>query len=188
MKKKQCITCKEIKPISHFYQHKTGINKGYYFSYCNPCARKHGRERKRKRFKLFPWIKTLAGIKSRVYCKKHGGYYLYKNRELSLTSDDLKHFWFRDKAYLMKYPSIHRIDNDKGYTFENCQYIEKSKNSSLGTLVRKNKENYGIWRPQKKKRYCKRGHKYTLKNTYICKNERRHCRKCMKIRRKRYEK
>jgi hypothetical protein len=37
--------------------------------------------------------------------------------------------WFRDKAYLLKEPSIDRINNDGDYCFKNCQFIEKPENS-----------------------------------------------------------
>ncbi len=51
-----------------------------------------------------------------------------------MTVEDFRILWFRDKAYLMKKPSIHRINNDKGYTKSNCKFIELSENSRLGAL------------------------------------------------------
>ena len=43
---------------------------------------------------------------------------------------DGKFLWNRDKAYLMKKPSIDRINNDGNYTRENCQFIEHGDNIS----------------------------------------------------------
>ena len=61
--------------------------------------------------------------------------HLYKNRAYLknkvknfLTLNDLEYLWFRDKAYLMKQPSIDRIDSSKNYTLKNCRYIELKEN------------------------------------------------------------
>jgi hypothetical protein len=43
-----------------------------------------------------------------------------------ITEEELKELWFRNKAYLMKQPTIDRKDNNKNYTFENCQFLEKN--------------------------------------------------------------
>ena len=43
--------------------------------------------------------------------------------------------YIRDKAHLMKKPSIDRKDNDKNYTLENCRFIELQDN-----VIKSNKE------------------------------------------------
>lgn len=48
---KKCIDCNKDKPISEFYQCKTGINKGNYISYCKKCSK----ERSMKHGKRKPW-------------------------------------------------------------------------------------------------------------------------------------
>ena len=62
--------------------------------------------------------------------------------------DDMKELWFRDRADLMKCPSIDRIDNKKHYTKDNCRYIELEDNfepmqickySKRGVFLRKYK-------------------------------------------------
>ena len=76
------------------------------------------------------WEKTYRGIISR--CKDKHSRYFKKGIKALISKEELKTLWFRDKAYLLELPSIHRIDNDGDYTFENCQYVERGFNSSLG--------------------------------------------------------
>lgn len=73
-----------------------------------------------------PWEKTYSYINSRCSSKKN---FYWKNGIKSMISkEDLKRLWFRDKAYLMKRPSIDRIDRSGNYEFSNCRYIELSEN------------------------------------------------------------
>lgn len=85
--------------------------------------KKHLREYRAAYMKIYykkkPWVKTLKGILSGL--KK-------RNLKNSLTPEDLKYLWFRDKGYLMKRPSIDRIDNNGDYIFKNCRYLELSEN------------------------------------------------------------
>ena len=50
--------------------------------------------------------------------------------------NDLRYLWFRDKAYLMKRPSIDRRDSKGDYTLKNCGYLELSEN--IGRSCREN--------------------------------------------------
>lgn len=82
---------------------------------------------------MTPWKRTLCGIKQRCLNKKAVGYYRYGGRGIkaNITADELKVLWFRDRAYLMEAPSIHRIDNDGNYEFGNCMYVEIGDNVRL---------------------------------------------------------
>lgn len=46
-----------------------------------------------------------------------------------MTLEDFRKLWFRDKAYLLKRPSIDRINSSGDYTLKNCQFIEFKKNN-----------------------------------------------------------
>lgn len=86
-----------------------------------------------------------------------------------ITKEELKFLWFRDKAFMLKKPSINRIDNDGHYTVDNCNYIERGENSRLRNQLRT---------------HCKHGHEFTKQNTYIRKIEKylgRGCRTCLKL-------
>jgi len=75
-----------------------------------------------------PWAKTLNSITSRVTRSKS---YYDKGIKNLLTTSDLKYLWFRDKAYEMRKPNIHRLDNDEDYTVINCKYIEAEEHRKL---------------------------------------------------------
>lgn len=74
-----------------------------------------------------PWVKHV--ISSRGRAKRKG--FLH-----SLTTAQIKSLWFRDKAWLLKRPSIDRIDNKMGYCQDNCRFIELSENIRLGQIGR----------------------------------------------------
>lgn len=58
------------------------------------------------------------------------------NRPFNLTATECKFLWERDKAHLLKEPSIDRIDSSKGYFIKNCRFIEMKENSRLGMIGR----------------------------------------------------
>lgn len=80
-----------------------------------------------------PWAKNWTYSKRRAQVK---------GWEHTLKVSDFKSLWIRDKAHLLKSPSIDRIDAKKGYIQGNCRFIERSLNISLG--------NKGIPKPKKK--------------------------------------
>ena len=137
MKTKICTKCNKRKPLSKFYKSKFG--KYGVYSICKKCCSKIYQKNKQKiqkrqtkYYKNFPWKYTLINIKARcnnvnhIYFKYYGG----RGIKCLITEEELKKLWIRDKAWLLKQPSIDRIDNNGNYTYTNCQYIERIKNSS----------------------------------------------------------
>src|SRR3990167_4866793 len=47
-----------------------------------------------------PWYRLFILVTSRCFAKSH--HYYKRNIKCYLTSQDIKHLWFRDKAFLLK--------------------------------------------------------------------------------------
>jgi hypothetical protein len=94
------------------------------------------------------------GCRQRCNNKKLPIYHRYGGRGIKclISKEELKALWVRDKADLMKRPSIDRIDNDGNYEFNNCRFIELSINAG---------------RSKAEQDKCIKGHKYTKENTRI---------------------
>ena len=73
-----------------------------------------------KIFNQSPWLKSYENIRSRKYYKQ------FKNRKLqfTITREQIKELWFRDRAYDLIIPSVDRINSKLGYTYDNCRFIE----------------------------------------------------------------
>ena len=123
---KTCAKCKQEKSLIEFHQCKSGKSKGYYSSYCKACEIIRGKEYMINN----PWATARRAAKNRCENLNNNRYIHYGGRGIKffMTLKDLKYLWFRDKAYLMKRPSIDRKDNNGNYTLKNCRYIELSEN------------------------------------------------------------
>ena len=101
--------------------------------------RRNNREKenimKRRYRKSHPWSITWENINSRV--KGYGGRTDYVHLENCLSLKQLRYLWFRDKAFKMDKPSLHRKNNQKGYTVRNCEYVEQSWHSAHHNKLRK---------------------------------------------------
>ncbi len=131
---KTCYKCKKEKSLTEFRQFKSGVNKGRYGSYCHKCRKEYRKEYMKRYYKEYPWRRTHKYIISRC-CWRKGNYRKHKIKDY-ITTENLKFLWFRDKAYLMKHPSIDRIDEKGHYALENCRYIELSENIGRSNSMR----------------------------------------------------
>lgn len=79
-----------------------------------------------------PWYISFANARRRCGDKKfkHYKYYGGKGIKFLLTLEEIKELWFRDKAYEMEHPSIDRVNSNENYIFNNCQFLEKIKNTA----------------------------------------------------------
>lgn len=122
---KVCTKCGIEKDLNEFRPSLEG--KFGRTSYCKKCLN----EQIKQYCIENPWLRTLNNIKQRCENKNNTRYYQYGERGIKclITANELKELWFRDKAYLMKRPSIDRIDNDGNYEFSNCRFLEFKENS-----------------------------------------------------------
>lgn len=109
-----------------------------------------------------PWMSHYNSARQRCVDRKDYSYKYYgaKGIRFLMKPSDFKFLWLRDKAHLLKQPSIDRIDSAGNYELNNCRFIEKSENL-----------------PRFKKA-CPRGHLYEGKNLMITKEGFRMCRTC----------
>ena len=109
----------------------------------------------KKENKKYPWKNSYEQAKGRCLNPSNHKYPRYGGRgiKFKLTKNKINKLWFRDKAWLLKHPTIDRIDNDGNYTFDNCRFIENVENvrrSQSEKVVQLNnkKEIVKIWNSQ----------------------------------------
>jgi len=138
-KTKVCTKCNVAKSIFEF--HKSTYTKDGLKSCCKSCRNIQEQERYIKNTnkikntvnnyrKLNKLKILLRKIKGRCNNKNHHAYKYYGGKGIKclITEEELKKLWLRDKAYLMKKPSIDREDNDNNYCYDNCQFLEFEEN------------------------------------------------------------
>jgi hypothetical protein len=109
--KRNCRLCCSIR-IKNYRQ----TSKGF----------KNLKESWRRHNKKYPWMVHYRNARARtIYPKSR---YYQRGIKLLMEANDFKELWFRDKAYLLKKPSIDRIDTSLHYSFPNCRFIELTTN------------------------------------------------------------
>lgn len=145
-KLQECSKCGEIKKFGDFYLCKTSKTK--VLTVCKQCRllqtkthRKNNIEKYKNYAKGYeqkvrkerPWDLYYDSAKQRCENKNTPSWLNYGGRgiKLLMTRDDFKFIWFRDKAYEMEKPSVHRIDNNSHYLINNCKFLEMKEHAGL---------------------------------------------------------
>lgn len=87
----------------------------------------------RKWRKSHLWVASWRNAKCR--CRPTGKYGR-RGIKCLMTVDEFKEIWDRDRAWLLKRPSIDRINTKGHYVKDNCRYIELIENMSRGSVGR----------------------------------------------------
>jgi len=117
---KYCSKCKQSLEIGYFCQDKS--RKDRLDCWCKECRNNYSFQYRKK----YPWRRCLEGAKQRCNNPKSNDYHCYGGKGIKcfLNEKDIKFLWERDKVYLLTRPSLDRIDSNKNYCLENCQFIE----------------------------------------------------------------
>lgn len=68
-----------------------------------------------------PWYRNYRAARKRCYpSAKYGR----RGIKFLMTISDFEFLWKRDKAHLMKRPTINRIISHSHYTLKNCEFME----------------------------------------------------------------
>lgn len=97
-----------------------------------------------------PWDQKWRSINDRIG-KKNKKYKCYRNIKNLITPQEIKVLWFRDKANLMKRPSLDRKNSKKNYTFKNCRFVEFNDNcaTAVHNSVERRKNARRQWKDPK---------------------------------------
>lgn len=89
--------------------------------------------------------KRLSLIKQRCINPKYKDFHRYGGKGIKclLSWKDLVYMWQRDKASLMKVPSVDRRNPKGNYILRNCRFIEKAENVSRAHLGIKHSHSSG---------------------------------------------
>ena len=105
-----------------------------------------------------PWYGSWIKSKERCNNPNNKEYKNYGERGIKhdLLLWDMGVLWWRDKADLMKSPTIDREDNDGDYVFSNCRFIERSENARRSAMG--NKKRIGHKHSEESKQKMSRWH------------------------------
>lgn len=129
---KTCITCQIAQPLSAFARHR--LRKDGRVSECKNCTsircRRWYRQRQAQTNRLYS---TYVAMKQRCHNPNHQHYATYGGRGIAVCEEWKKCFdafvvWATSNGYQPGL-QIDRIDNDRGYSPDNCRFVTPVENA-----------------------------------------------------------
>ena len=129
---KTCSICGREQSLSAYNRHRH--RKDGRDSKCKSCNSEAGRRWYQRRQLITNGLySTYVAMKCRCYSKHHDSYGLYGAREITVCEEWRNSFEaFRKWAVANGYESglqLDRIDNDKGYSPDNCRFVTRIANA-----------------------------------------------------------
>lgn len=136
MKRKRCFKCRSVKSLADFYKHKN-MRDGY-LNKCKSCLIKESKARKNAGYQYIRPRHGMCGtpewwswIGMHARCRRDP---LYTSRGISICRrwKIFKHFLEDMGPRPSQQHSLDRVDNDKGYTPDNCRWatsLQQNNNS-----------------------------------------------------------
>lgn len=91
------------------------------------------KEAKDRFYQNNPWFKYYNSARTRTVYENRR--YCQRGLSFSMTVNDFKDLWFRDKAEKLIKPSVDRIYGNVGYEKWNCRFIELEENKKRKSLL-----------------------------------------------------
>ena len=136
---KKCFKCEEVKSISEFYTHKN-MHDGH-LNKCKECAKKDARMNQKSSSKHSnSYDKTEKGVIRVMYKTQRSNSKRRGHKPPSYTKAELKEWLYKNgfKNLFQKWkdsgynrwmkPSVDRIDDTKGYSFDNIRLVTAQEN------------------------------------------------------------
>ena len=104
------------------------------------CHKKQIKESRARQHIARPWVRSFYNAKTRCESPTVNKYKYYGGAGIKclLTKDEVRQLWHRDRADLLKQPSLDRKESSSDYTFDNCQFIEFAENRAKRRNARPN--------------------------------------------------
>jgi len=146
---RKCRDCGKDKPLKDLVKSKPSLYGRE--NWCKECRSKYEfknrdkiSEKKKKLYGNISYRRRVILRRAQERCRSKKCY-VEKGIKCFLTIEDVSNLWNRDKAYLLKAPSIDRKDPLGNYEMSNCRFIEMAENNSRAhkgkKLTDKHREN-----------------------------------------------
>jgi len=147
--RKKCKKCLQVLPLEEFHRDK-GLADGHR-NVCKTCAKaRAARSRLDIKKKTSGLFDVLHAMKSRCYNPKHNSFARYGGRGITICAEWLEnperfYNWCKEHGYRPGL-QIDRINNDLGYSPENCRVVTRAQNQHNTSRVPYSEREVSVFR------------------------------------------